>query len=373
MPEHLRAVQRGAYMQPWQPAEIPVWGVGQPARGTREPLVLAYGVGDWREAIIGAIAGRELDLLMSAVRSLADDLVGAIEARGPVLEGWRRAKALAEEAQRLFGPPILSAGLASVPNPKTLPAMMALGTARKGVQVFARQVQTLTLLDRVFTAISAELTRAGVRGEAEAVDATLRQLRRFVFETDNLMGAVPDYMDAKRAILSAAASEWAAWRVPSDAIGDPRWLAAYVKAADRVVPLPGRPGAPAELGQAGLSDLGSPLAPLIAAIIWIVAIIAFAVVAANSIARLIPDQNSKAETARALLLAAEERKRQVELEMRRQGKSQAEINQAKASIDAEVKEVVAEIPEPKSPLAALLLPVGILVAGAFAAKAAGVL
>lgn len=332
------------------------------------------GMGDWGAAITEAIAGRDLERLLGAVLSLNDRLIEAVNARGAVLSGYKEAKALQEEALRLFGPPMMRIGLIPVPNWRILPAAMAFQTAKKAVQVFARQVMTLLQLNRVFTEISAALTRAGLKNDANGVDMTTNQIKRFVFETDNIFGSsVPEYGETKRAIASAADKEWMAWGVAKDAYGDPRWLAAFEKAADKVVLIPDKPEPPSALRERGLAEggLGNPLPVLAVVVIWTVGILSASVLAGIAITRLIPDQNSKAKTARDLLLKAAEQKRQVELAMRQQGKSQAEIDAAKASIDKETEAAVKAIPEPKSPWGFLLVPLGILAAAAIGGKAAG--
>lgn len=327
----------------------------------------AYGLGDFRQAVVGLIAGKELDQLMSAVRRLNDEVIRGISERKPIIDGYREAKALLDDAVRRFGPPTIPAGPASIPNVKVLPAYTAMATARKGIQVLARQVQTLGMLDRVFTAISVELTKAGASAEANGIDVTLAQVRRFIRDTDDAAPPVaPEYMGAKRAILLLAKRKYAAAGVDRNAIDNPKWLGLYIQAANEVVPIP-QPSPPAGAG------LGNPLPVIAAVLIWVVGIVAAAVVASQAIARLIPDQNSKAVTARNIALEAERRKSEELARLRAAGASQAEIDAAMKSIDTSTKEAIAAVPEPKSPLGGILAPIGIVIAAAIGAKAAGVI
>lgn len=325
-----------------------------------------YGLGDFRQAVLGLIAEKELNQLTSALHRLNEQVVQGIDDRNETARGYKEAKALLDEAVKQFGPPMISGPMGvSIPNPSVLPAYMAMATARKGVQVLARQVQMLGMLDRVFTKISVELTNAGATNDANSIDITLAQLRRFILDTDKMIAPLaPEYMDTKRAILQSAERKYAAAGIATNAIDDPKWFGLYVEAANEIVPLPDQPSPPPGAG------LGMPA--IAAVIIWIVAVVAAAVVASQAIARLIPDQNSKAITARQIALEAAERKRQVEMQMRAQGASQAEIDAAKKSIDADTKDSIENIPEPKSPFGALAIPIAI-VAALGIGKAAGVL
>jgi hypothetical protein len=111
--------------------------------------------------------------------------------------------------------------------------------------------------------------------------------------------------------------------------------------------------------------------PVLAAIlIWVVGIVAAAVVAAQAISRLIPDQNSKAITAREIALAAERRKADELARLRASGASQAEIDAAMKSIDASTKETIENIPKPESPFGAIAIPLAVIAAFGIG-KAAG--
>jgi hypothetical protein len=310
------------------------------------------GLGNFRQAVVSLIAEKELDQLISAVRKLNDEVISGINDRNSIITGYKEAKALLDEATRNFGPPVISTGLVSLPNTKVLPAYTAMVTARKGIQVLARKVQTLVMLDRIFTALSAELTKAGASNDANAIDITLAQVRRFVVETDNMASSLTDYMDTKRAILTLAEKKYAAAGVDRNAIDNPRWLAIYVQAAQEIVPIPQEP--PPSAG------LGNPMPLLATVLIWVIGIVAAAVVAMRAISRLIPDQNSKAITAREIVLAAEKRKSEELARLRAAGASQAEIDAAMKSIDESTKRLLENIPEPKSPLGFLTIPIAII-------------
>lgn len=315
-----------------------------------------HGMGDdWGGAVAGMIAGDELDKLVSAILDLNDQLVDMINSRASVLAGYAQAKTTYDQALQNF---------AGFDIGDLEPVQLALGTAKKGVQVYARQVQTLTMLDHVFTDISNALVNAGLKNDASNVDATLNQIRRFTIDTDNAFSRIPEYMDAKRAILGDAQARWSANHVMSNAYSDPNWFALYVKAADAVVPLPNQPELPAELRAAGMGAL-----PLIASmLIWVIGVVVAGVVISKALARAIPDQNSKAETVKQILLKAADEKARVRSEMMADGKSQAEIDAAMESIDRGAAQASKDVPDAPSMMGYILIPLGLGIGGIILAK-----
>ncbi len=343
-------------------------------RKSARPAAPLSGLGDWKGDIALAIAGKDLDKLVSAIMSVQDKMVEAINARPVALDGYRKAKALYDDATRRWGPPSFSVpmpytGSINVPNPRVASALYALNGARQSVEVFARMAQTLSLLDRVFTNISAELTRAGLAQEANNVDMTTRQVKRFLYDSDNAFAAVPEFMAAKGRIMNVAYAEWQAWGVDGGAIGDPRWLQAYLKAADKVVRVPGAEAPPA----GGVAGMGDPLGPLAFVLISVIGGIVATVVAIHGINKLVGAWNSKAETARVLILQRDREKEEMRKAMAAAGRPQAEIDAAVKAFDENTKQQVKDIPEGRDPFGSIALVLGIGVAAMIGAKAAGVM
>lgn len=303
------------------------------------------GMGDWGSAVTELIAQDELGRLNSAVRALIDKLIAAINSRAEVLSGYQEAAALFKDAQAQFGAPMINAGYALIPNPAVLPSYTAFGVAVKGVQVFAREVQTLGFLDRVFTQVSASLTRAGLANDANSIDQALAQIRRFNLETDNMFfRAVPEYNQTKQQILAQAKAEWAALGVAANAYDDPKWMAGYIRAANAVVPVEDQPGPPEAVAQAGLGEL-TLLGSLL---IWVIGIVVAGLVISSTLSRILPDVNAKARTAEKLALAYQQQRADVAAQMRADGKSEDEIKQTMREISAEEEEAYRKIPESPS-------------------------
>lgn len=328
------------------------------------------GMGDWGGAVTELIAGGELEKLNSAVRALLDKLIAAINSRAEIVQGYREAKALFADAQAKYGPPMMSVGYAEIPNQSVLPAFMAFGTAAKGVQVFAREVQTLGFLDRVFTQVSAALTRAGASNDANSIDQALAQLRRFTMETDNLFFSLaPEYNETKQKILAQAKPQWAALGVAANAYDDPKWMAGYIRAANIVVPIDDQPEPPAAVAEAGLGAL-----PVLGAmLIWVIGIVVAGLVISSAISRILPDTNSKARTAEALLLKYQEQKAREAAEMRAAGYSEEQIKKRMDTIDDEKKRDLDKIPNPPSIMGWVVGGLAAAVVGYFGLKWAGVL
>lgn len=326
------------------------------------------GMGNWGAAVTGLIASRELGQLNSAVHTLLDKVISAIGQRAGLLEGYLEARTKLDEAQRKFGPITISTGFMSAPNAVLIPFVTAFATAKKGVQVMAREVQTLGFLDRVFTQISAALTQAGLANDANSIDQALIQIRRFNLDTDNaFFSKAPEYNAAKQAILAQASAEWKALGVSSSAYDDPKWFAGYLRAAQKVVPIENPPAPPSEIQAAGLGAL-----PVLGALlIWVIGIVVAGFVLASAIGRIVPDQNGKARTAEKLLLAYQEQKAKEAAEMRAMGKSEAEIQDRMNAIDQEAKKAVEHVPDPPSMLKWVLIPVGVIGAGYVVGKMTG--
>lgn len=313
--------------------------------------------GDWKGDIAAAVASGELDQLMAGVRKTQDTLIAAINARGPAINAYKMARNLLDEATAKYGPPFFPAPFgASVPNMSVFPAAQAFTAAAEGMRFFARQVQTLFELEIVLAKISEGLFNAGLRNEEASVNAAITQIRRFTVETDALLRGIKDYTDTKNRIIEAFNRQRAAFGVPTSQIDDPRWFEAYLLAAEQVVPLP--KGATSAMGVSGLGDLG--LAPVLVVLIKVIAIIAATVVAIHAINKITSALNSKAETAREVILQRERDWSKMEVAMRAAGKSQAEIDSARKSWESGTAQTVKDIPEPSGifgPVTAALMAV----------------
>jgi len=318
-----------------------------------------HGMGDWQGDIAAAVAGDELNKLTSAIFGLNDSITSAIESSNQILAGYRSAKAELASATQKFGP-------VTSQDSGAYSAALAWTGAIKAVKIFARQAQTLAELGIVFSDISAQLQKAGLAQDADSVSTTLYQLNRFVIGSDALFAAVPEYTGTKQQIIQAFSAELKMWGVSPNAYSDPRWFAAFVKAADKVVPLEGRPSAPGELSNmgVGMGQLGNPMPMAIVALLWVIAIAAATVTLMYGISKTLDALNSEAITARELILQRDREKEALRLESIRAGKSQTEINDQMREFDMETHRQVGDIP--KSPLAGLLLPIGLAVGGLFA-------
>lgn len=332
----------------------------------------------WRQSIAELVAGDELNVLMKGVRDLSGKLTSAINARNSILSDRIEAEKLYQEAIRLGGPPFMAMGFVNTPNPMVLPAMKALETARKGVRLYAREVFTLTMLDRVFTRISVELGRQTLTGEANAIDGVLNQIRRFVIETDNRFRVAPEYMETKGEILQAAKSQWAHMGVPANAFDDPRWMEGIMKAADQVIPVPlPRSYRPPEIsegiqeGTSMMQGMGS-VTVLVVVLLKVLGIVAATVVAIVAIKRLIPDQNLKAEKTSEILKEYADRKTKIERQMRALGKSEVEISRRMEEIDSEAQRAVKGIPDAPSPFGGILKTAGVVLGVVAGTKIVGV-
>jgi hypothetical protein len=316
----------------------------------------AEGFGDWRGDIAASIAGNEIDKLVSGIFKVQDSLINSINARNGIFDGYQQAKLIYSEAVKTFGDKAMT---------RLEPAISALTGATMAVKVFARQIQTLSELWVVFAEISSKLHAAGLYNDENAVNQTVNQVRRFVTESDAKFAGIPQYNGTKQEIIAAFVAELRMWGVDRNAYGDPRWFGAFIKAADKVVELPGRPTAPGEIasfGVSGLGGLGNPLPMLIVALLWVLAIVAATVTLMYGINKTINALNSEAVTARDLILQRDKEKEQLRMELVRQGKGQAEINAAMAQFDRETRDQVKDIPK-SGLLSSLLLPLGIAAGG----------
>jgi hypothetical protein len=328
-------------------------------------MALSYprrrGMGDWQGDIAAAVAGDELNKLTKAIFGVQDSLVGSIEARNSILSGYQDAKAELASATQAFGP-------VTSPDSGAYSAQLAFTGAVKAVQVFARQVQTLSELWIIFSQISAALQAGGLTNDSSAVDATTYQLKKFVTESDALFAAVPEYGQTKQAIIQAFKAETALWGVDQNAYADPRWFGAFIKAADKVVELPDRATAPDELasmGVSGMGQLGNPMPLALAALIWTLVIVAGTVTLMYGIMKTLEALNSEAVTARQLILQRDQEKEALRAKLMADGKDQAEITTAMTEFDTETQQQVKAIP--KSALAGLVLPLAIVGGTVFAA------
>lgn len=322
-------------------------------------------LGDIQSAVAAMIAEKELGELMSSARSLNDSLFKIISDRNEIYKGYIEASSLNSAIKGMVDKPTITIGPVTLPAPAIFTGAKAVKTAELGVKQFSKEVVLAQNLSIVFMKVGEALSNSGLKSDADALRGITNQVNRFTGETDQLFRKIPAYSETKRKIIARADSLRSAMGVSLTDYGDARWFQALGQAAEEIVP--SKEGAS---GLSGLGDLG--LAPvvvlLIKAIISITAIVAATVAIIHAINKAIPDANSKAKTARDLLIAAEERKKAIEIEMRRQGKSEEEISKRMTAIEAETNKTIKEIPEPKSPLTAFLLPVGIAAAGILAAK-----
>jgi hypothetical protein len=321
--------------------------------------------GDWQGDIAASIAGGDLDKVTAAIRGLSAQVTSVVAAKNSILNGYLTAKRNYDSAVALFGPPVIPMPLVGLaPNPKIYPFLQALTAAGLGVKLLARKAHMLTKLNLVFGQIAAALMRAGLSTDSASIDGVSRQIGRFTVDVGTSFSGVPLYAETIRSLNDAADQEWRLGGVDPSAQNDPNWLKAYLKAADKVVPLP------AAAGMSGFAGLGNPLAPVLVVLIAVIAAVAAAVVAIKVASMAIDALNSKAVTAREILLTVEERKRQVQIEMIKAGKSKAEIDAAMKKIDEETNETLKKIPE-SGLLSSLAVPVGIAVAALVGLKVAG--
>lgn len=322
------------------------------------------GMGDIKSDVAAAIASRELDELMSGVRKVQDSLIEAINARPSTLKNYQTAAANYDAARESY-----SDGASDALDA----AQKAKDAAVIGVQFFARQVQTLAEIQIVFGQVSAGLQAAGLRNETDAVDQTIRQVNRFVIETDNLFTQVPEYSDTKYAIISAFNRELSGNRVNPNDYANRGWFQSYMNAVEKVVPLPKGTGLSGLTGFRGMGGLGNPMAPALVALIVLVAGVVATVVAIKAINKMAEVFNSKAETARQLVLQRDQNWTSIEAQMRSQGASEAQIDAARAKWNAQTKAAVDQIPEAPSIGGSVGIVAGILLAAGVGLKAAGVL
>jgi hypothetical protein len=325
------------------------------------------GMGDLKSDVAAAIASKELDELMSGVRRVQDALIDAINARPVTLKNYQTAAANYDAARSSYSDGADDALVA---------AQKAVDASVLGVQFFARQIQTLAELQIVFGQVSAGLMAAGLSNERNAVDQTLSQLGRFIIETDNLFSQVPEYSNTKYAIISAFNRELSSNRVNPNDYSNRGWFQSYMNAVEKVVPLPkgtGVSGLSGLRGFGGMGSLGNPMAPALVALIILVAGVVATVVAIKAINKMAEVFNSKAETARQLVLQRDQNWASMESQMRAQGATEDQIDAARAKWNAQTKSAVDQIPESPSIGGSVGIVAGILLAAGVGLKAAGVL
>lgn len=339
--------------------EPPGAKAGRRARGA--------GAGDWSAAIAQAIAGKELDRLTASVRDLLGNIADAINYRKAALDAYRRARAELAAATARFGPVsmVLPMG-GTTPNHVVLPFVTAERAAATAVRTLARVAVMFSKLGLVYGKVEEGFRRAGLDTDAGAVSSLTTQLMRFVNDTPGMASDVPLYMDTVRSLNSAFGAELSAWGVSVGAYDDPRWMQAFVKAADKVVPLP----------QGADAGMGNPLPVLILAIIVVVAGVIAAIGVLKSLSVISETLNSKAIAAKDLLERRLGERAKLEAELRNKGAPESEIRTRLDTFDAGTEAAVKLLPDPTSLFGALglekiLVPAGVVVAGYFGLKAAG--
>lgn len=316
------------------------------------------GLGDVASSFSAMVAGEEnLDKLRKGVAQAQDAIRKVIETRAPLLAGYRIAEVAYNEIKGKYGPELMGIGMVRFPNPNYVPALSALVTAQDAMKQYARQVHQSENLAIVFMRISEALTKAGLKNDANYVDQFTSLSNRFTIETGNLLRGIPAYQGTINSIIEAFKQELSAAGVAPNAYDDPRWYQAYLRAADKVVPLP-------EAARAGMGEFDEAVSGLgiepvtisliIAGIVKLVIVLGLIASVLYALSRLLPDANSKAKTARDLLVQRETDWTKIEAQMRAQGKSQAEIDAARKSWEAGTRKTIEEIPEPESPLVGLL-------------------
>lgn len=315
------------------------------------------GMGDVAASFAGLIASKELDKVVSALHKLGDAQRANIEIRSIVGPGYREARDIGADAIRRFGPPVFPDGTV---NEKLIPAMAAASTATLAMKFFTRQLNQMRQMVLVYLRISTAFGNAGLKNERDMVETTILPIDRFIGETRSLFDGYPDFKQTWRALEDAAWNERAAAGVAQDAVDDPRWFAAYVKAADSVVPMP--------KSMTGMSDSGMGIAAalIVEAILLVVGLIGALIVINNAVSKMMPDANFKAKAAADLITQRERDWSTIEMQMRSQGKSQTEIDAARKSWQAGTAHSVGTLPSPPSVFDTLLGPLGIAAAAVVA-------
>ena len=320
----------------------------------REVPTSLHGLGDFNEAVAGIVAGGELSKVVSAISSVQNELISAINAKGAVLDGYQKAEALFYE-------------MASQDTGEMGPFIAALEGARMGVQLFARQVQTLTELEIALSKVSVALYSAGLTSDSNSIDQTVAQIRRFVTETDGAFSQISEYRSTKLAIISAFASQLSAYGIGRSDYSNPQRFVAFGEAVRAVAPIPDEPPVPSEI------DRGLGALPLLAVgLLYALAIVAATVVAIVSVKSIISALNSKADTTKALLLQRSSEKETLRAQLYAQGASPETIRTAMATFDEDTEGMRKKIPD-SGLLSELMMPIAAALAILYGLKKAGIL
>lgn len=320
------------------------------------------GMDDVAASFAAMFAAGALDKLRKGLSNTQDALIATISSRNEAFNGYQKAKALYDDAVGRWGPAFVPGPMGiSLPNAKVLMAYVALATADQAVKFIAKQIHASEQAQIVFSQIQSALMKGGLNVDADMIGTSLYGINRFNLETGSMFGGVKPYTDTISKLTDEAKAERAAWGVPLSAYDDPRWYEAYLKASDRIVPMPKSAGGGGG-GVSGLGTLGFDPISIAIAIGLLLISIGVMVAVIKSAAALTPNANAKAETARALILQREADWTKIESQMRAQNKSQEEIDAARKQWDAGTKKQTENIPDPPSLLGSLLGPLGIAAA-----------
>jgi hypothetical protein len=349
--------------------DIPDQGYSGVANFDRQQWAMGE-MGTFTELLTNLIASGKLDQLRSAVGQLSDLATKASNMQNPLFNGYVEAKAIRDSMAQKYGLtiPIPFGGM--MPNPVVIPSLLAYSTAVEAVKVLARLRDQVSQTAQVYTVLARTLREKSLPQTAGEIEAQVSSAMRIVQGLDakfigpsgqRAAGIVPEYGQTLIKIAGAAQSEWSAWGVGLGNYDDPRWMEAYIKAANKVVPIP--ESATKSAGLSGLGSLGAadPISWTLI-IIAAIKIIAALVVILAALDRMVPDQNLKAREAAKIAQKAFDAKVAEEARMRAQGKTQEEIDRMKAGIDADAKKSVATIPDPKGFLEGVLGPLGLVAA-----------
>lgn len=277
----------------------------------------------FKEAVAAAIAGKQLDALVSSARRVLDQVIEGTKAVPGIRRSYDETKRVLDELARRFGPPVFPTGQ---PNLKVLPAYTNFLVAKKAVEYLAKLVSNLVAFSRVYTGIEEVLRREGLSTDADTLAMVVRQIARFIMDTDTKFAGVPEYSAAKAKILSRAEADRRTRGVSDPA--DPGWIEAQISAAE------------AEFPGSGLSGAPVALIPLLISLAKTVAVVVGVVLVASRVAAA---AGGKSKQIFELYMNAEEEKKITAQRLRAEGKSEAEVQAALAAIDKSVAEKAEEI------------------------------
>lgn len=331
------------------------------------------GMGSITEMVIGALAGGQLDKLRDGIGKLSDAAAQIATIRTATFNGYVEAQGLLDDAQASEGLTI-AGPFGPIPNPAALPALIASQTAIQAVQFLARMVFQTSQTSTLYAYILTVLTDQGMADAADMVRGSLSQIQRIIQDVnaqyigptgDPSKAIIPDFGSTTLALRAEFANELQAAGVATGEYDNPLWIQTMNSAADKIVPLPDDAKQAAGVSGLGALGLADPVSWTVV-LIYTIGIIAAAVVAIIALTRLIPDANLQAREAAKLIQQRASDWTGVETQMRAQGKSQAEIDTARAAWDQQTGKQASNIPKPPSLFEGILGPVGLALAAGVA-------